>query len=682
MQVDGSRRHRYLAAGHALSPLRSRALQAAPVKTPRFEVVGDNANSVANLDKANTDYFTNLAANLTPSLAAVLRPAGATRWMLPSVAAITPQYIEGVLRGALAGNHVQAWELFDLMIDTNPELAACIGEYVDAVKCKRLMVTPYCHEDQEPTREAVQKAAIVSCALRNMRPDMANDENDFGSTIKDLLFARFHGQSVLEVDWYKQDGSGLNILNFPDITDDDGQPLLDNGGRVLVPRSTFWVHPVCYAWDMYGRLGLRMALESQLQNALKQANTPKGAWPSIFNNLSVDKMRSMIEPPAWNFITSQARPGSVMDFPPNKFLIGIDKFKAGTVMGSGSVLRTLAFWWICSTYGADFALNMAQLFGIPFRKATYSASTTESQKAEIRQLLASAGAMGYALLPQGVDLEVMYGNSGGGEQSPQAFLMHFANDQIRKAILRQTMAGGLTSGSKGIGKGFGETEAEGPKDQVVCAGADYVCSVLNLQFVPYILTVNCGEGGDLNAPVCSLVDDEVGSVQDAQRDQILVQLTDVPVSYMRRKYRTPKPAPGEPIAGKDEGSLSRQQQPGAGGGFGGGDSGGSEPQLPEQEQDFTGYGGGQAAEARASLAAGAAAGNAPTPGSKKVAQAMADTFKPLVAKLAAANRLTDPDAKKAALRSLLAEIPKLTAAMKKNPSLAQAVATAIKPPSK
>src|SRR5262249_35052705 len=62
---------------------------------------------------------------LPPSLAPLLRPQALGRWLLPQLSAITPQYLEAVLRGALAGDHVQQWQLFDLMLDTWPELAAC-----------------------------------------------------------------------------------------------------------------------------------------------------------------------------------------------------------------------------------------------------------------------------------------------------------------------------------------------------------------------------------------------------------------------------------------------------------------------------------------------------------------------------------------------------------------------------
>ena len=83
-----------------------------------MEVVGN--------DSRTNDYgWKALERSLTPSLASILRPAGASRWMLPSISAITPLYVENTLRGALAGNHVQAWEMFDLIIDTNAEVASC-----------------------------------------------------------------------------------------------------------------------------------------------------------------------------------------------------------------------------------------------------------------------------------------------------------------------------------------------------------------------------------------------------------------------------------------------------------------------------------------------------------------------------------------------------------------------------
>jgi phage gp29-like protein len=670
--VDGSRRHRY-SGGSSVVPYRrnqppvqaSSAITAAPAKS-----------SPQKVGQYNPDGFPDIQRQLAPSLASALRPAGASRWMLPSVAAITPQYIEATLRGALAGNHVQAWELFDLMIDTDPEIAACINEYVSGVLEKKMVVTPYTQGNNEPTPSAIKKAGIVEACLRNMRPDMANDENDFGSMVRDILFARFHGQSVLEIDWYTKDGSGLNIKNFDEL------------GDVIVPRSTYWVHPVCYAWDMNGRLGLRMAVESHLKNAIAQnRNIGRDVVKNLVQNIGTDRVKSMVEPPAWNWITSQARPSQLMDFPANKFLIGIDKFKAGTIMGSGSELRPLAFWWIASMFCGDWLLNYAQLFGIPFRKATCAPSTSEPKKAEIRQLLESMGAAGYILLDAGNTVEFERAMGGAGD-SPQAFLFRFANEMKRKVILRQTMSGGAGSAGTGVGKGGMDTEAMGPKDQCVNDGARYVGSVLSLQFAPWILNVNFGEDGDTECPTISLVDEEVGSYQDAQKVQIVSNFMDVGEDWARQYFKVPPPASGEKILGKDTGSAVLKQQ--QGGGFGDGSDSGygysdDEQQQGESSDDFNA----RCARNRSqrALKAARAAGRKSIvarstqkllPAPATVVRAASETVQPLVSRLKAIDAIEDVEMKKAAMTKFLKDLPKVTNAIKHDPSLAEAVAEAIK----
>ncbi len=67
------------------------------------------------------------ASFLNGDLLRIIRQRSLGNWMLPQLASITPQYIETVLRGALGGNHIQQWELFDLMLDTWPRLLKNTG---------------------------------------------------------------------------------------------------------------------------------------------------------------------------------------------------------------------------------------------------------------------------------------------------------------------------------------------------------------------------------------------------------------------------------------------------------------------------------------------------------------------------------------------------------------------------
>ncbi len=71
------------------------------------------------------------------------------RWLLPQVGAITPQYIEMTLRGALAGAHIPQWELFNLMEDTWPRLRKNVLELKMAVRNRRAVFEAYRDEDEQ-----------------------------------------------------------------------------------------------------------------------------------------------------------------------------------------------------------------------------------------------------------------------------------------------------------------------------------------------------------------------------------------------------------------------------------------------------------------------------------------------------------------------------------------------------
>ena len=121
--------------------------------------------------------------------------------MMPGVAAMTPTFVETILRGALSGNHWQQWQLFDMMLDTWPELAQCKQELVYGVTRRELMFDPYVEEDEKPTPNAIEREKVVTAALRNMRPNAAADENALDGTIEDIMDAWFRGICVLEVMW-------------------------------------------------------------------------------------------------------------------------------------------------------------------------------------------------------------------------------------------------------------------------------------------------------------------------------------------------------------------------------------------------------------------------------------------------------------------------------------------------
>jgi phage gp29-like protein len=412
----------------------------------------------------------------------ILRPQATTRWLLPSVAALTPQYIEMILRGALMGNHVQQAELFDLMLDTWPELAACQSELIDGVMRKDLIFQPFTEDDEPPTDSAKEKCKLVSAAVKRMRAAPGADENGLDGLLRDTLDAWFRGVSVQEIDWQQVRAGTL--------------------GQILAPRATWWVHPSQYAWQD-GMLGLSATVN------------------------------------VGGMFTSSTAAVSTTPFVENKFLVSIHKAKSGPALG-GSLLRPLAWWWCASNFSSDWLLNLAQLFGIPFRWANHDINASQETVDAICNMLQNMGSAGWAAFPAGTTLEMKH-ESVSGDHSPQGELLDRADRYARMVILGQTQAGGHSS-SKGSSKAFGVVEATVKADRIEAAG-DFACEVIENQLARFILLLNYGNDDEI--PHVRLLEDTDASATEASRDQILAALMPIPLSYLRQKYGIPEPQPDE-----------------------------------------------------------------------------------------------------------------------------------------
>jgi len=133
------------------------------------------------------------------------------------------------------------------MIDSNPEIGSCVGEYIDGTSEKKLIIEPYHEDDEQPTPTAIRNQKIVSAALRNMNPDPANDENALRATIRDILFSRFHGQSVLEEDYSDPATGQLNRLKVNGVGSIIGMLMLGGLASATINpaiASTFQVNGV------------------------------------------------------------------------------------------------------------------------------------------------------------------------------------------------------------------------------------------------------------------------------------------------------------------------------------------------------------------------------------------------------------------------------------------------------
>lgn len=516
--------------------------------------------SLASLKTAKASVPSSLPDGLSADLARILRPNAAYRWMMPQLAAITPQYIEMVLRGALAGSHVQAWELFDLMEDSWPRLNKNLNDVKRAAQNWNWKLKACQVEDEPPTDSATERMKLVSAALLKMQPDPAADENALDGTIYDILDARAKGLSVLETEWHMRNAGKL--------------------GDIIAPRSTCWVHPTCYAFNQEGRLGLRME---------------SGARSSGYGNTAFSPL-----------------PGLVQEFPENKFLIAICKSKSGSPLG-GALLRPLAWWWCAANFSADWLLNLAQIFGLPFRWANYATGAGPDVVDKICSMLERMGSAGWAAFPEGTQLEFKEAGKA-GDASPQGDMLDRADKQCDLLVLGQTLTSDVgNSGSRALGDVHMSVRGD-----IIESSTKFAAEIINRQLIPAILRLNYGDTEE--APeICAEPDKIEDQTANATRDKTLIEAgVQIPKKWFYKRHDIPLPQEGE----KTIGGLTAVLPPTGSEGLDQPPTDGTKKQDVKQGADVqaTALNGAQV-DALASLAEQVAAGLLPLESAKAIATA-------------------------------------------------------------
>ncbi len=360
-----------------------------------------------------------------------LVPQAQERWLAAGVAYYTPQHCEYIFRQALGGDLRSQWEMFDLMEATWPELSSCLNQLKDAVVAAKIKVEPFRIQGEQPSDQAVERAALVQDALFGMSPRPGADENDLEDTIRDLLDARSKGISVLELDWEHRPGS-----------------------NIIAPVCSRWVHPAWYGYP---------SGDTSTQLMLRSATRGRAG-------LTPDPDLSQ-----WH------------DFEEHKFIIGLCKNKTGHPLGS-ALLHVLAPLWAMLNFSTEWFFNFAQVYGQPFRWATYDPNMSAADQTKLGQILANMGASAYGMFPAGTSVELKE-TSKGASENPNQQLIDLANRTCRLVILRQTLTADVpeAGGSRALGEVHERVEAS-----VEYALSKWVCKTLT-PLAKSILTLNYGD---------------------------------------------------------------------------------------------------------------------------------------------------------------------------------------------
>lgn len=405
---------------------------------------------------------------------------------------MTPDQVRLIIEGAVAGNIQEQWALFDMMEDTWPRLSKNLSEIRRSAARAALAVQPYAGRGEQPSDPARARAGLTECALRNWRPRPGTLELGFEDALYHALDCIGKGLAVLEITWQRHEEG-------------------------LIPRCAHLLHPSKYGWNAEGtELGLVGVPNSELLTRNSEPGTRNPAW---------------------------------QPFPPGQFWVCVWHGRSG-IPGQTALLRSLAPYWCGVTFGWEWLLNHAQIFGVPLRWATYDASQPQLL-GQLSTMLQNLGSAGWAAFPQGTTLDFKEAVSRATD-NPQVVLQELANQYCDQLILGQEASG--TSQPAGLGSGASELHGAVRSARLQDA-AQFCADLLNYQLIPALLRWNWG---DESEPPTVTVDDaaETDPKAKADRDQILVNLG-LPISlkYLYDRHSIPPPETGEPVITKAQSPL-------------------------------------------------------------------------------------------------------------------------------
>lgn len=228
-------------------------------------------------------------------------------------------------------------------------------------------------------------------------------------------------------------------------------------------------------------------------------------------------------------------------FPQDHFLVGIWQARTGAP-GATAVLRVLAPYWAGVTFGWEWLLSNAQIFGVPFRWANFDRNQP-ALGAQLRDMLAAMGSCGYGAFPDGTKLEFkdaaqnVTGN-------PQVVVQELADKACDLLILGQELSGGAQAAGLGGGAAGLQQSVRADRLQTV---AQWCADLLNYQLVPAILRANFGDTSE-PPTIAPDLDDDPKPLEMAQRDQIFLNAgVPLPLPWFYQRHGIPQPVEGEAV---------------------------------------------------------------------------------------------------------------------------------------
>jgi phage gp29-like protein len=171
-------------------------------------------------------------------------------------------------------------------------------------------------------------------------------------------------------------------------------------------------------------------------------------------------------------------------FPDHKFIIATNQSHPGHPALS-SPMRVMTSYWMAATYGLEWLMQYAQLFGVPFRWAEVS---NPNDMAAVNTMLQNMGGSGHGAFPPNTKINFEQ-NPGAGSTLPQSVLRDLADKQCDIWVRGETLTSDEgSSGSRSLGEVHERVYLK--RKQSV---SRYAARVVSEQYVKDLMELNFGD---------------------------------------------------------------------------------------------------------------------------------------------------------------------------------------------
>ncbi len=174
-----------------------------------------------------------------------------------------------------------------------------------------------------------------------------------------------------------------------------------------------------------------------------------------------------------------------VELTPGRFMVHVPQLKSGLPARNG--LARLAAWCFClkSFTLKDWA-QFAETYGLPIRIGKYDADATEKQKRDLLRALRMMGHDFAAVIPDGMDVDLVQASSGKGGEGVFGGLAKYIDEAFSKAVLGQTMTTDNGS-SQAQAKVHNEVRLD-----IVAADSDDLAESVNAAIIKPFIDFNFG----------------------------------------------------------------------------------------------------------------------------------------------------------------------------------------------